>query len=150
MNRFLKRRLSLPLAALASVILTLLPAVVEAQRAHLGERLTQSDQARRGRVDDRGTDRSGRVQLASTIEPLSARRPLRRLSVFSNRQAAGAGLRPEMEVDKSRCDCPRTVPLLGGAGMAGSSGAQSAGVAMKTAAIPLAVAFGVASRIGFA
>jgi hypothetical protein len=34
--------------------------------------------------------------------------------------------------------------------MAGSSGAQSAGVAMKTAAIPLAVAFGVASRIVFA
>src|ERR1700737_5449958 len=38
MNRFLKRRLSLPLAALASVILTLLPAVVEAQRANLDVR----------------------------------------------------------------------------------------------------------------
>src|SRR3982074_2144335 len=34
--------------------------------------------------------------------------------------------------------------------MAGSSGAQSAGVAMKTAAIPLAVAFGVVSRVVFA
>src|ERR1700676_5233421 len=38
MNRFLKRRLSLPLAALASVILALLPAVVEAQRANLDVR----------------------------------------------------------------------------------------------------------------
>src|SRR5260221_3834194 len=38
MNRFLKRLLSLRLAALASVILTLLPAVVEAQRANLDVR----------------------------------------------------------------------------------------------------------------
>ena len=54
--------------------------------------------------------------------------------VFADRQAAGAGLRPEMEIDQSRCDRPRPRPLSGGAGMAGSSGARTAGVAMK--AIP--------------
>ena len=57
-----------------------------------GERISQSDQARRTRVDDCGTDRSSRFQLAEAIEPLSARRPLRRLPVFSDRPAAGAGL----------------------------------------------------------
>ena len=64
------------------------------------------------------------------------------------RQAAGAGLRPEMEIDQSRRDSPWPRPLCGGAGMAGSSGARTAGVAMK--AIPLSVAFEVASRIAFA
>ena len=58
--------------------------------------------------------------LECEIEPLSARRPLRRLPVFQDRQAAGAGLRSEMEVDQSGCDRPRTRSLLGGAGMAGS------------------------------
>ena len=86
----------------------------------------------------------------AAIEPLPARRPLRRLSVFPDRQAAGAGLRPEMEVDQSRRDGPRPRPLPGGAGMAGSSGARSAGAAMKTAAIPLSVAFEVASGVAFA
>ena len=47
-----------------------------------GERIPQPDQARRTRVDDCGADRSGRVQLAGEIEPLSARRPLCRLSCF--------------------------------------------------------------------
>ena len=59
------------------------------------------------------------------IEPLSARRPLYRLPLFPDRQAAGAWLRPEMEVDQSRRDGPRSRPLPGGAGMAGSSGAQA-------------------------
>ena len=52
--------------------------------------------------------------------------------VLPDRQAAGAGLRPEMEVDQSRRDRPRPRPLPGGAGMAGSSGARSAGIAMKS------------------
>src|SRR3984893_14238785 len=115
-----------------------------------GERLSQSDQAGRTHFHDRGPDRSGRLQLAGEIEPLSARRPLRRIPVFPDRQATGAGLRPEMEVDQSRCRSPRTPPLRGGAGMAGSSGTRSAGVAMKTAVIHLSVVFGVASRVVFA
>src|SRR5260370_37459774 len=55
-----------------------------------------------------------------------------------------------MEVDQSRCDRPRTRSLLGGAGMAGSQGARSAGATMKPAAIPLSVAFEVASAVAFA
>src|SRR5260370_25198927 len=55
-----------------------------------------------------------------------------------------------MEVDQSRCDRPRTRSLLGGAGMAGSQGARSAAATMKTAAIPLSVAFEVASAVAFA
>ena len=81
-------------------------------------------------------------------KPLSARRPLCRYSVFPYRPTAGAGLRPEMEVDQSRRDSPRPRPLCGGAGMARSSGARSAGVAMK--AISLSVAFEVASRLALA
>src|ERR1700730_427813 len=115
-----------------------------------GERLSQSDQARRTHFDDLGADRSGLLQLAGEIEPLSARRPLRRLPVFPNRQTAGAGLRPEMEVDQSRCHRSRTHPLHGVAGMAGSQGAQRPGATMKTAAIPLSVAFSVAGGIAFA
>src|SRR5260370_14066041 len=55
-----------------------------------------------------------------------------------------------MEVDQSRRDRPRTRSLLGGAGMAGSQGARRAGATMKTAAIPLSVAFEVASAVAFA
>src|SRR5258708_37333433 len=55
-----------------------------------------------------------------------------------------------MEVDQSRCDRPRTRSLLGGAGMAGSQGARSAGATMKTVAIPLIVAFEVGSAVAFA
>ena len=60
----------------------------------------------------------GRVQLAGKNKPLSARRPLCRYAVFADRQAAGAGLRSEMEIDQSRCDRPRPRSLCGGAGMA--------------------------------
>ena len=81
-------------------------------------------------------------------QPPSARRALCRYAVFPHRQAAGAGLRPEMEVDQSRCDSPRPRSLCRGAGMAGSSGARTAGVAMK--AIPLSVAFEVASGVALA
>src|SRR6185436_8388108 len=112
------------------------------------ERISQSDQAGRTRVDDRGADRSGRLQLAGPIESLSARRTLCRLSLFPDRQVAGDRLRPEMEIDQSRCDGPRIGPLPFGAGMAGSSGAFKAGIAMRTAAIPVFVAFGLAG--GFA
>src|SRR6202140_3663902 len=55
-----------------------------------------------------------------------------------------------MEVDQSSWDCPRTRPLLGGPGMAGSEGAPCAGAAMKAAAVPLSVAFNVAGGIAFA
>jgi hypothetical protein len=54
--------------------------------------------------------------IGSKIEQSSAHCPLRRLPVFPDRQAAGAGLRHEMEVDQSRCDCSRTYPLLCSAG----------------------------------
>ena len=83
-----------------------------------GGRIPRSDQARRTCVDDCGADRARRVQLAGEIKPLSARRPLCRHPVFPYRQAAGAGLRPEMEIDQSRCDSPWPRPLCGGAGMA--------------------------------
>src|SRR5258705_13975805 len=53
-----------------------------------------------------------------------------------------------MEVDQSRRDGSRPRPVCGGAGMAGSSGARSAGIAMN--AIPLSIAFEVASRIALA
>src|SRR5258705_2406876 len=53
-----------------------------------------------------------------------------------------------MEVDQSRRDGSRPRPVCGGAGMAGSSGARSAGIAMK--AIPLSIAFEIASRLAFA
>jgi hypothetical protein len=56
------------------------------------------------------------LYLAGKIEQSSAHCPLRRLPVFPDRQAAGAGLRHEMEVDQSRCDCSRTYPLLCSAG----------------------------------
>src|SRR5712672_3027932 len=55
-----------------------------------------------------------------------------------------------MEVDQSRRDSPRTRSLLGGAGMAGPSAAQSSSVAMKTPAIPLSLAFEVASAVALA
>src|SRR6266702_2219852 len=55
-----------------------------------------------------------------------------------------------MEVDQSRCGCSGTRSLLGGAGMAGPQGARSAGATMKTVAIPLFVAFEVASTVAFA
>src|SRR5438045_4776877 len=55
-----------------------------------------------------------------------------------------------MEVDQSRCGRPRTRSLPGGARMAGPQGARSAGATMKTVAIPLFVAFEVASTIAFA
>ena len=84
------------------------------------------------------------------IQPPSARRPLRRLSVFPDRQAAGAGLRPEMEVHQSRRHSPRADPLLGGADLVGSSAATGAGIAMKTPAIPLTVALGLASAVAHA
>src|SRR4029450_557414 len=71
-----------------------------------------------------------------------------RFPVYPYRQAAGGGIRPEMEVDQSRRDRPRPRPLCGGAGRAGSSGARSAVVAMKV--ISLSVALEVASRLVFA
>ncbi len=113
-------------------------------------RIPQPDQGGRTRVDDCRADRAGRLQLAGAIQPPSARRALRRLSVFPDRQAAGAGLRPEMEVDQSRGNGPRTCPLLGGAELAGSSAAPGSGIAMKTPAIHLAVAFAVASATAHA
>ena len=38
--------------------------------------------------------------------------------VYPYRQAAGAGLRPEMEINQSRCDGARPRPFCSGAGMA--------------------------------
>src|SRR5258707_14262163 len=55
-----------------------------------------------------------------------------------------------MEADQSRGDRPRARSLSSGAGMAGSQGARSAGATMKTAAIPLSIAFEVASAVAFA
>jgi len=69
-------------------------------------------------VDDCGTDRARRIQLAGENKPLSAGRPLCRHPLYPYRQAAGTGLRPEMEFDQSRCDGPRPRPLCSGAGMA--------------------------------
>ena len=79
-----------------------------------------------------------------------ARRPLRRLPVLPDRPAAGPGVRSEMEVDQSRRNRPRARPLPGGAGMAGSQGAQCTGAAMKTAAFPLAALLNAAYSIAFA
>src|SRR6266542_1420699 len=55
-----------------------------------------------------------------------------------------------MEIDQSFCDGPRTSPLLVGAGMAEPSGARKAGIAMRTAAISLFVAFELASGVALA
>src|SRR6187551_2191700 len=52
-----------------------------------------------------------------------------------------------MEGDQSWRDGPWSRPLLGSAAMAGSSVAPSASFAMKGPAIPLSVAFGVASVV---
>jgi len=55
-----------------------------------------------------------------------------------------------MEVNQSCYDSPWISPLVGGAGMVGSSGTRKAGVAMRTAAIPPFVAFELVSGIALA
>ena len=56
-----------------------------------------------------------------------------------------AGFDAQVEDDQSPRDGARPHPLPGGAGMAGAPGAQDGGQAMKTAAICLTFAFGLAS-----
>src|SRR5437660_1709715 len=55
-----------------------------------------------------------------------------------------------MEVDQSRRDRSRARPLLGGAGMAGSHGAQCTGAAVKKATLTLAVLLDAAYSMAFA
>src|SRR5882757_9821499 len=55
-----------------------------------------------------------------------------------------------MEIDQSCRDSPRHRTLCSGAGMVGSSVTPSAGFAMISPAIPLSVAFGVASAVAYA
>src|SRR6266851_5048240 len=71
--------------------------------------------------------------MAGRLRPLPARRPLHRHPLYPGRQAPGAGLRPQLEDDQSRRGGPRPGPLPGGAGLAGTPGAQAAGESVKIA-----------------
>ena len=80
-----------------------------------------ADQGGRAHLDHRGADRAGLLQLAGRLQPLPARRPLHRLPLQPDRQAAGRGLRPQVEDDQPRRDGARPHSLPGGAGMAANA-----------------------------
>ena len=78
-------RLQVPAGALRQQIRGLLSA-----RGSRSRRVSRPDQAGRAHLDHLGADRPGLLQLAGRLEPLPARRPLHRLPLQPDRQAAGA------------------------------------------------------------
>ena len=89
--------------------------------------------------------RPGLLQLAARLRPLPACRPLYRLSLYRVDKLQVGGLRPQVEDDQSRRNCPGPHPLSGGAAMARPPGAQADGQTMKAAGLCAALAFALAS-----